>query len=254
MSQTYSALASIYDQIMAHVEYDRWADYVIAIIAKHLDTHTPRLLELGGGTGVLGKKLSHSGIQYFGSDFSCSMSRVAAHRKIPFFVADARLLPIKKTAGLDMCIFLYDGINYIHTLDEYRQVFKQVHSCLKPNGLFLFDITTLENSISNFSDYFDSEDFGDSCFIRRSYFNPEDSLQYNDFTIFHKRNAGQSSGTDTFDKHTELHIQKVFPVQDIKDSIPGKLFDVVGIWDNYSTKRYTSRSERVHFLLRKKLQ
>jgi SAM-dependent methyltransferase len=248
MANTYTALAPLYDRIMAHVEYDRWASYVNAIIAKYVEVRSPRLLELGGGTGILGEKLQETGVRYFGSDFSPSMCNVAAKRALPFFAADARLLPIKKSAKFDMVIFLYDAINYLGTLDEYRTVFSQIHACLKPGGFFLFDVTTLENSLTNFSDYLDSEDLGDACFIRRSFFNPQDSLQYNDFTIFHKENSGQ----EVYHKYTELHIQKVFAINELQDAIPPKLFDIVGKWDNYSFKRCSSRSERVHFLLRKK--
>ena len=38
----------------------------------------------------------------------------------------------------------------------------------------------------------------------------------------------------------------------IKDAVSDKLFDIAGIWDSFSFKRYSSRSERVHFLLKKK--
>ena len=46
--------------------------------------------------------------------------------------------------------------------------------------------------------------------------------------------------------------QKVFPVNVIRDFVPGALFDIVGIWDDFSLKKHTPHSERVHFLLRKK--
>jgi len=251
MSKPYTALAALYDRIMAHVEYDRWAAYIHTIIAKYLATTTPRLFEIGGGTGILGNILTKSGIHYYGSDYSPAMCSMAKNHCLSFITADARLLPVKKSAAFDMALFLYDGINYLHTLEDYQKTFVQVHSILKPEGLFLFDITTLENSINNFYDFIDAEDFGDYSFIRRSFFNTQDALQFNEFTIFHKVPATRKHTAAVYRKYREQHIQKVFTVKAIKDAIPPSLFDITGIWDNYSFRRYTVHSERVHFLLRK---
>jgi hypothetical protein len=79
-------------------------------------------------------------------------------------------------------------------------------------------------------------------------------MQYNDFTIFKQIKNGSCSADSgyVYQKAFEHHAQKVLHVQVIKGAVPGKLFDVVGIWDSFSFKRYSSGSERVHFLLKKK--
>jgi hypothetical protein len=45
----------------------------------------------------------------------------------------------------------------------------------------------------------------------------------------------------------------VFDIKTIKGGVPGGSFDIIGIWDNFSFRRYSNNSERVHFLLKKKL-
>jgi SAM-dependent methyltransferase len=254
MIRNYSALAPLYDKIMAHVEYDQWVAYIKKIIVSYATSDTPALFEIGGGTGLLGGKLLREGMHYKGSDLSLSMCSQARKRGLPFFAADARFLPLKKNERFDLVIFLYDGINYLQSLDEYVQTFTGVHFSLQPQGLFLFDVTTTANSLKNFNDFVDAGDFDEHFFYRRSYYHSDDSMQYNDFTIFTKSTNGHGAADAPrlFQKFAEHHAQKVFPVASIRDAIPRGLFNIIGIWDNFSFKHATSRSERVHFLLRKK--
>ena len=254
MIRNYSALAPIYDKIMVHVEYDRWVTYIKKIITLYATSDTPALFEIGGGTGLLGVRLLREGIRYRGSDLSLSMCSQARKRGLPFFAADARFLPLKRTGCFEVVIFLYDGINYLQSLDEYEQTFREVHSSLQPQGLFLFDVTTKANSMKNFNNFTDAGDFDDHFFYRRSYYHDNDSMQYNDFTIFAKSANGRRTKDVPclFQKFTEHHAQKVFPIASLRDVIPAGLFHIIGIWDNFSFKHATSRSERVHFLLRKK--
>jgi len=241
----YGALAPIYDRIMSHVEYDEWILLLQKIAKKHIKKDAISIFELGGGTGILGEKLINLGYKYIGSDYSYFMSREAIKRKLPFLCADARSLPIKKQ--FDIVLFLYDGINYLNSVDEYRLLFNQVADCMEGGGIFLFDITTEYNSVNHFYDILDYEDYDDCSVIRHSYYNELTTTQHNDFTIFaHQKN------TEFYKKFTDKHEQKVFPPQMIEEVIPGSKFDIVGIWDDFKMKKYTSRSERIHFCLRRK--
>jgi SAM-dependent methyltransferase len=251
--QNYAALAPLYDRIMAHVEYDQWVDFIKKIIAAYCSSSTPRLFEIGGGTGLLGSKLLEQGMDYRGSDFSRPMCAQATRRNLPFFAADARYLPCKP-ASFDMTLFLYDGINYLQSVNEYLVTFRQVYSCLRPGGLFLFDITTQTNSLNNFNEFIDTGDYDDHFFFRRSYYHSEVSTQYNDFTIFSKRGNGSIAGDPecVYRKYIEHHAQKVLPADVILKAVPGDMFEVLGVWDGFSFKRRSPHSERVHFLLKKK--
>lgn len=239
----------MYDRIMAHVGYNQWFSLVNNVTAEY-GGGAPHvaILELGAGTGVLGRQCADAGVSYKGSDLSISMCRQAARRALPFFCADARRLPLKSDARFDIVLFLFDGINYLMTSADYCRVFSEVHAHLKCGGLFLFDITTEFNSRTNFNEYVDADDLGDSFYFRHSYFDDISGVQHNDFTIFTR----SSAQPQLYEKSLESHCQRVFTVSEIKGSVPDSLFEILGIWDNFSMKKYTSRSERVHFLLRKK--
>ena len=137
MTQNYCALAPIYDTIMSHVEYDQWVLFIKKILDDFGETGPARIFEIGGGTGLLGSKLRAEGYRYTGSDRSFFMCRQAMKRGLPFFTADARSLPLKNTVSFDMVIFLYDGINYLQTINTYPLVFEQVHRHLN-RGAFFF--------------------------------------------------------------------------------------------------------------------
>jgi SAM-dependent methyltransferase len=242
----YQALAPFYDRLMCHVEYDEWVALIERIVKKYYPNNKPSILEIGGGTGILGEKLKELKFNYFGSDLSFSMSKEAINKKLLFLCADARNLPVKSI--FDMIIFLYDGINYFQTLDDYTDLFSEVHRCLPENGLFLFDITTETNSLRHFTNYYDFEDFEDGSFIRHSFYDQNKSIQYNKFTIYSKTDDRSS----LFKRTKELHVQKIFPPTLLAEQIPESLFNIIGIWDNFSFKKFTQRSERIHFLLQKK--
>jgi SAM-dependent methyltransferase len=271
---TYGALASIYDRLMAHVGYQRWHILIEDIVQRYSVTMRPSIFEIGAGTALLGEMLIAAGFPYIASDLSFPMCLKARSRTGRVLCADGMRLPLKNSARFDMVLFLYDGINYLRDKDEYGQVFGEVHAHLNTGGLFLFDVTTVFNSETNFAEYVDSDEFCDCFYFRHSYYHAHKNMQYNDFTIFirfdrpHATHAvagdPDANGRDClimtpgdgdrelYAKSVEHHEQKVFPVSAVQDFIPHGLFDVLGVWDNFSFKKYFRRSERVHFLLRKK--
>ncbi len=239
----YSALAPIYDRVMSHVEYGEWVELIRRIIERYARRPTSAVFEIGGGTGVLGERLRARGFDYVGSDLSYAMCREASGRIPRCVCADGRMLPVK--GCFDFVLFLYDGINYLGSRADYDALFSEVHRVLAPQGLFLFDITTEANSRRYFSDFYDCEDFGESAYIRHSYYDEDAGLQHNDFAVFHRQD-----GTDLFKRFDEHHVQRVLPSTTIQAWIPRDLFEIVGIWDGYGFRRGSRSSDRIHFLLR----
>jgi ubiquinone/menaquinone biosynthesis C-methylase UbiE len=244
---SYNILAEYYDTIMNHVNYFEWYDLIARIIKCNSLKKPVSILEIGGGTGTLGDMLSKKrNIHYFGSDLCYNMAYMASKKKLPCFCADGRFLPVKKK--FEMVIFLYDGINYLPTLSDYRKLFYSVATCLHPNGLFLFDITTRQNSITYFFDLYDYQEIKGTSVIRHSYYHPNNYLQKNDFFFF----SPVKGHSNLFTKQIESHSQKIFKPEQIKTVIPESIFTCRGIWDNFSMNTFNENSERVHFLLQKK--
>lgn len=242
----YQALAPLYDRIMSHVQYSLWEDLIDKVIRRYLPRKKISCFEIGGGTGRLGSLLIEKGFNYVGSDLSFSMCKESIKRNLPFCCADGRKLPILDTS-VDLLLFLYDGINYLTTLKDYTKVFNEAHRTLRPKGIFLFDITTETNSLRHFSDFLDFEDFGDSSYVRHSYYDERDCIQHNDFTIYSRT----AKSPNLYQKFIEEHKQKVLPPRLIEEAIPRDLFSIIGIWDGYVMKHFNHNSERIHFCLQK---
>jgi len=234
---------------MTHVGYDQWLGLIIHVLQTYAPSiKKPGIFEIGGGTGVLGELCNNAGFSYQGSDLSYAMCEQANKKGLHFICADAKKLPIKLPTTFDLFLFLYDGINYLGDTEAYRILFSEVHRHLANDGLFLFDVTTKYNSETNFNEYVDADDFGDAFYFRHSYYDELRMLQHNDFTIFSLCDEGKI----LFKKTCERHVQQVLNIKTIKECVPEDLFEVLGIWDNFSQRKFTARSERVHFLLKKK--
>jgi SAM-dependent methyltransferase len=232
---------------MAHVDYPSWQRLIRDIINAYLPDSRPSILEIGGGTGILGRLLLDNGFDYSGSDMSCSMCLEAVKKGVPFVCADGRNIPFK--TGFDMVLFLYDGINYLLKPEDYTVFCIEACRCLCSGGLLLFDVTTKTNSTKYFFNLLDFDDFGDSAYVRHCHYEQFSGLQMNDFTVFCR--SPHHPDQPLYEKFLEHHVQKVLPVSEIIKAIPKDLFTVTGIWDGFSFRRYSSRSERIHFLCRK---
>ena len=73
--EPYFALAPIYDEVMEHVDYKRWATYVHKIV-QQFDHKTDWILDISCGTGSCAKYLLKLGYHVTGSDNSWSMLQV----------------------------------------------------------------------------------------------------------------------------------------------------------------------------------
>lgn len=244
-SVAYNNLAEVYDSLMSYVPYQNWVGIIERVCKKYYKNSAPTIFELGGGTGTLGAILTFEGYNYKGSDFSEGMCRIAYDKGLDFTCVDGRSIGIKEQ--FDMVVFLFDGINYLLTEDDYKRCFLEVSKILKPNGLFLFDITTKYNSTVNFDDYEEAESFENGCYIRHSYYERGTTIQHNEFDIYVKDDE-----SELYHRFEEHHRQRVFDPSEIEAFIPTDIYSIEGIYDGFSSKAYRSDSERVHFLLRLK--
>lgn len=244
--RAYNSLAELYDSLMSYVPYQNWVEMISEICSKYGKGHETRIFELGGGTGTLGSMLTFEEFPYMGSDISPSMCKVAWDKGLDYITLDCRDISLKDK--FDLFVFCFDGINYLHELSDYRKCFEEVHRSLSDNGLFFFDITTKNNSVTYFEDYTEAESFENGSYIRHSFFDDCTAMQHNDFDIYLK----VEDELNRYERFREEHTQKVFPVEEVERIIPKDKFTIIGIWGDFTFETYSPISERVHFLLQKK--
>ena len=137
----FTALARVYDAIMADIEYDAWADFILSYAADA--GRQPRTaLDLACGTGNLTRELRAAGLNVTGLDASAEMLHVAAERLpgVRFVPGDLRTFELHQTFNLVTCVF--DSLNNLTEDGELRQALERCRAHLAPGGLLAFDVNT----------------------------------------------------------------------------------------------------------------
>ena len=241
--QPYHTLAQIYDYVMRHVEYGKWASYIHALLQRF--GHYPcNLVDLACGTGNMTLELSALGYAVSGVDRSASMLEVGRQKSkeassdIDFLQRDLRRLDGLGTFDAAVCI--YDSFNYFLTLTEIQQAFDQVHGILRPDSLFVFDVCTEKNSLRYFNAVRDSEVGPGFTYKRHSYYDRAKQLQMNHFQIRFEDRDGVWE---------EIHTQRIYPLEQIVAQIEESPFGLRGAFSGFTFKSGSERSDRIHFVL-----
>ena len=241
----YAALARGYDFVMAHVDYEGWADYVHELFALHADADGVRsVLELGCGTGELARALQPRGpYAYVGTDGAPAMV-AEARRKADagevaarFEVADFGRVSV--AAPVDAVLLLYDGLNYVLEPEGLRALFAAAHAALRPGGLFVFDQSTPANSLNNAAYFEDEGEDGDFRYVRRSHYDPDTRLHTTAFEIV--------TPEGRFD---ERHVERAYTPGEVR-ALVAERFEVVAAYDGFSLDPADDATERVHWVARR---
>jgi len=241
---TYNTIASHYNWIMEHVDYNAWAEY-IGDICKTLKIEPKQILEIGSGTCLFASKnfIRNADFTVF-SDFSLPMLRQADPKRAKNKVqCDGTFLPFNE--NFDFCLMIYDTINHLTEEKDVAKCLQEVYRVLKSGGHFLFDITTEYNSTAYFNDTVDFEENKTISVIRESWYNEKNKTQNNLFTYFIKRDDG------SFTRKQESHIQKIYSLENILGLIDASSLSLKASYDSNTFNPPGKNSERIHFLLRK---
>ncbi|MFC4638650.1 class I SAM-dependent DNA methyltransferase [Deinococcus hohokamensis] len=139
----FTALAAVYDAIMADVEYDHWADFVLTYARDgRMELACARALDLACGTGGFTRQLLQAGLSVTGLDGSPDMLREARRRLpgVPFVEGDLRTFALPERFALITCVF--DSLNNLLTPEDLGAALRQAWIHLEPGGLLAFDVNT----------------------------------------------------------------------------------------------------------------
>ncbi len=241
MSRPYEELAEIYDKIMHHVHYRRWAGYVERLF-DYYNAPVSRLIDLSCGTGKHLRSLKAKNRSLIGVDISLPMLRVARRkrslRRVPLVCADFGASPFKKNS-FDIVLILYDSINYIIDDKDIVRVFGEVKRLLKEDGLFIFDVVTPYACEEFFLDYTERDHFNGTECLRHSWYRKDEQMQYNEFEIIADGKV-----------YHELHKQKIRENEQWKQIIFKNNFELIEAFNNFTFIEATQYSERIHFVCR----
>ncbi len=231
---------------MRHVNYPRWARYVIDLFGLAGERAVANVLELACGTGKMLVELAKSGYNVFGTDYSFHMAQQAAEALAPFaknrvWRGDMQTLAV--AAPVDAAICLYDSFNYCLEPKAARQTVDRVAHAVRRGGLFIFDVCTERNCRRNFLNYYEKDDYLEFAYVRRAAFKPYRKIQINEFFITNEIAGGPSL--------YERHVQRIYSLREIEAMIDPRQWVVAGCFDGMSRRPGTEKSDRVHFVLKR---
>lgn len=237
----YSALATYYDQVMEHVNYHQWANF-IKILFRYSRRSVRRVADISCGTGSLLRYLGGLMRKAYGFDLSPAMLKVAKNKLVHPRLACASFLHLPlKPLSMDCLLSLYDSVNYLQNEEEVALFLEETYRAIKPGGLLIFDVVTPYLCRTAFKHY---EEDGlldeDNRYRRTSFFQEDTFTQVNQFEIW-------INGRHFFEEHR----QKIFEIEQWAQMIGKSRFKLLHIFSNFSLNPAHERSERAHFVLLK---
>ncbi len=187
-----------------------YAQRVLPILENLVLRHLPakaNVLDLCCGTGQLAQALIALGYQVTGLDGSEEMLHFARENAPAgeFIVADARSFKLPDT--YHAVVSTFDSLNHIMTLEELRDVFRNVYAALRKGGLFLFDLNMEAGYKACWDDSFGVVDDDLVCVVRSTY-RPEERTAQFDATIFYLQEGWQRSDVTLVQKcYSETEVQ-----------------------------------------------
>ncbi len=240
----YTALAKAYDVMMSHVDYRRWAVYMVQMFKREGIREAVPFLDVGCGTGRFIERMAALGWVGEGCDPSPEMINIARKHfpEARFFVdglPELRRVPARR---YPIITCLYDTINYITDPEQLQQSFRRVCEVLPPGGIFVFDVVSESHCRQHFQHYADSEVITKAlAYSRESHYNSSERIQYNWIRIYTPEGIFE-----------EEHQQRIYPAAQLRKIIKKcSGFTITHMYEDFTLQAANSYSGRIHFVLKK---
>ena len=243
----YEGLAPVYDELMRDIDYDYWADFIDDLIQSY-HPYAESILELACGTGSFALSMDEYNMyDITATDLSEEMIRIAQSKDreqhVKWKVLDVRHLDID--GRYDVVVMLFDSINYLMDDHDVVNLFRNIKNILTPKGIFIFDFTTPLNSIE--AEPLLNEEYTTTTgwhYIRKSHFDPEKGLHFNDFVIT------PPSGSPLKHEIRESHCQRVFTLRQMISLIAKSGRKILASYEGFDFIEATENSDRITMILK----
>mgnify|MGYP001160691925 CR=1 FL=1 len=230
----FAGLATHYDALMTHVDYDRWFH-----ITGELAALLPRgfiHVDAGCGTGVLLERARRAGWRSAGIDISASM--LAALRKsrgaLPCAVGDLRAFPVR---GVGLITCLFDSINFLLEPEEVELALVKLSGALRDGGLLYFDAVTERLMVDHFANQTWTETHGGFRTTWANHYDPEKRI----CETWVRVNTGAGSATR----------ERAYDLDFLVNAVQDAGLTLLAVFDVENWKPPTRRTCRIDFIAAK---
>jgi SAM-dependent methyltransferase len=235
----YTIFPSVYDNILNHIDYERWYLYIRELMLKYINK-PQTLIELGCGTGKFGAKFSRDNFEIFGLDNSFEMLKIAhirAYKNFHIFCADMMDFCLSKK--FDFIFSVHDTINYFLNAYDLSRVLKSVKRIMHKDSIFMFDITT-EHNIKKY--FYNNKTEYSVRGINIEWANEYDTDKKMIYSLLTFNYNGYVD--------TEMHVQRIYTVDEITDLLKKEGLKILGIFGDYSFEPAREESVMINFVTR----
>jgi SAM-dependent methyltransferase len=222
---------------MGSVDYKFWANY-IREIHQTLGKPNDIALELASGNCKLGSNLVNEFRKLYLSDFSLEMIK-QNKTNIPSVCCDMLRLPFKNK--FDFIFSAFDSINYLDTDQKLFDFFNAIHERLSSDGLFLFDVSSKQNSLKHLKELNRKGKYKGIEYSQKSEFDEIQSLHINKVEL--KLRNGEV--------HKEVHTQKIYDFYYYFEVLEFTGFFVLECFDAFTFDDGNAESDRIQFIVKR---
>ena len=216
---------------MSHVNYQKWARFIINQYLIINDKYPEKIHELACGTANISSILVKNKYKVYASDLSAAMLREAFKKRHHPCLYNHDMLNKIPENNNDIIVLMYDSINYLTSKKEIKILFDNVARALHNEGIFIFDIATEKNCAEYFKNYLNVKEYDDTIIIHESYFSEKNKNLETILTFFIDKGL-------YYEKKQEKHLQKIYPVKRLVSLIRKSNLDLKFLYVNEGQMRF----------------
>ena len=246
--ESYKSFASVYDTFMDNIDYLAWSNYIVELLKKY-GIAKGQVLELGCGTGIVTELLADKGYDMIGIDNSAEMLSIAADKKsesghdILYVLQDMREFELH--GRVHAIISVCDSMNYILQEDDLLKVFKRVNEYLDADGVFIFDLNTIDKYKEVLNDNTFAANYEAGSFIWENFYDENTQINEYDLTLFIASEDG------SYQKSEETHYQRGYALGTIKKLLTKAGLKSVTVYDAFTDEEPKGDSERIYVIAKR---
>lgn len=246
---SYEKFAFLYDELMSDAPYDEWVSFVVETLEAY-KIEERDLLDVGCGTGNICIPLSKLGFTVTAVDLSEEMLMVAKQKSeraatsVEFFHQDMREL---QGLGLFTTVISFcDSINYLDNEKEVQITFENIYAHLKKDGMFIFDVHSIEKVVNFFTENTFAYNGEDVSYIWECFKGEAPNSVEHDLSFFVRNSNG------LYERFDELHQQRTYSVEFYKEMLENTGFQVLAITSDFSRQKLDDADgQRIFFIAKK---
>lgn len=251
-SKNYSKFAQLYTT-GSYPQYSKYIAGKLPDILGKLRARPSKVLDLACGEGTFALEIAQLGYNTVGIDMSKEMIEIARGNAkdkkevdVKFLQQDMRELSLDETFGLATSWF--DSMNYLLNRSDFRKTLGNVYDSLVGGGYFVFDINTIHALSVQWQEHdcYIQRDDSSVFEIHRTGYDKSERIARLTITFFINQEDG-------WKKNEEVHLEKGYELDEIKEMARDTGFTVSTIWSDLEEFAPPEEdSGRVWFALKKR--